>query len=109
MIRDYRLHNRKAETSSMLLCGVVRSEQALALLGCQAMAGIGYAQLNFFINRTSSEGESAAIRHRIHCVQYKIGERAVQQLWISAEWHRLQAQFDAARQRGLSHLAGLGV
>ena len=67
-----RLHDRKPKASSMVLAGVIRSEDALALFRRQARTSILDFKEHSPILTPGSKSKRAAVRHRIHRVQNQI-------------------------------------
>src|SRR5947208_10598828 len=72
MIAHHRLHDGEAQPGPVLLGGVVRSEQALALFLCQARPGIGDFEKGASrraVALRGPDGERAARGHGVERVQ----------------------------------------
>src|SRR3989454_10266255 len=75
MIAHHRLHDGEAQPGSVLLGGVVRSEQALALLLRQARPGIGDLEQGApggAVALRRPDGERAARGHGVERVQHQV-------------------------------------
>ena len=83
----------------MLLAGVVRSKNSLALFARQAAASIGDFNHYLPIIAPGSKRERAAIRHRIHRIEHQIRQRAVQHIRIGGNRARSLIQFQFAGDR----------
>ena len=62
----------------MLLGGVVRSEQASALLFGQALACIGDRQAHVPVLARARNSQHSAVRHGVDCIQDQIPDRTPQ-------------------------------
>src|ERR1700736_4935558 len=78
MIADNGLHDRQAQAGAVLLGGVVRRKQALALLPGEAGAGVGKFEHDCGIGVTGSQGEEAASGHGVERVQHQILQYAME-------------------------------
>src|SRR2546429_9185879 len=83
MIADDRLHNRQAESCTVLLGRVVRSEETLTFLGREAGAGIGDFEPYRAVRMRSPDRENAARRHGVERVQRQVLERAMELRGVS--------------------------
>src|SRR6185312_3001719 len=72
MIADNGLRYRQSQPRSMLLAGVIRREDALALLWSEPFAGIREFKDGKLVICGRAEGELAAFRHGINGVQNQI-------------------------------------
>ena len=86
MIADHRLRYRQPQPRAVLLGGVIRSEQALALFRRQSRAGIGQFKKREPIVSAGhgTESQCAALGHGVNRVQHKIFYHSTKQYRIGA-------------------------
>src|SRR6185312_4657478 len=85
MIADNGLRYCQSQPRSMLLAGVIRREDALALLWSEPFAGICEFKDGKLVILGRAEGELTAIRHGINGVQHQILHDPSQQHRIGAD------------------------
>ena len=89
MIADDGLHDGEAEACAELLGRVIRGEEARALFGREAFAGVGYFDADGFAGIAAFQGDGAAGRHGVESVEDEILKRAMKEI-------RSRRQFPAA-------------
>src|SRR5262249_3703916 len=76
VIAHYRLDDREAQTGAMRFGGVVRREEAPALLGGEALPGVGNFEACDAGQREGAQCERPSLGHRIDRVEHEIAEHA---------------------------------
>ena len=87
VIAHHRLHDGEAQSSAMLLSGVVGREQPLALFR-RHPAPVSDTQISSESSfaRTRRHRQRAAIGHGVHGVQHEVRQRTMQQFRVGREW-----------------------
>ena len=93
MIAHHRLHDRQAQTASVLLARVIRSEDARALFGCQPRASIGDFDNDLLRLAAAEQRELSSLRHRVHRIEYEIGDSSVQEFRIGCDCAKTIVRF----------------
>jgi hypothetical protein len=96
MIAYYGLNDRQAQTASVLLARVIRSEDARALFGREPRASVGDFDDDLLRLAAAEQGELSSLRHRVHRIEYEIGDSAVQQFRIGCDWAKTIVRFQMA-------------
>src|SRR4051812_3520101 len=95
MVAYDRLHNRETEAGAMLLAGVVGRENARALFGSEASAGIGDLYSDAIRLSVRAQGDHSTVWHGIHGVENEVGEDAMQQVGIGVDLRKRIVEFEA--------------
>src|SRR5579864_3524703 len=96
VIADHRLNYRQSQSSAMLFAGVIRSEDALALLTRQPSTGISDFDYYLSIVAPGPESKCSAIRHSIHRIEHQVRQGAVQQVAIGSDCLQILIQLELA-------------
>ena len=102
MIADDGLNDGEAEARALQLGGVVGSEEARALFGSEAFAGVGNLDANGIVAVGSAKSESAAGRHGIQSIQHQVLESAMEQVGIRINFRERFVEEILRGDRGLA-------